>query len=246
MRMSDKGFTVIELLISMAIAGVVLTGIYDLVVSSSKFYLAQNAIVSMQADGRAAMDFIARELRSACSSSVCSSPVISTTTATNDTITFDRVEDTGYSEAGNGATTLNDPRKAWQGGMFVPSSTSTYMVRIVSGRGAGQSVAIAQNTATQLTLSAAWGVIPDATSFYVITISKRFTRTSATDNVLRYRIGGTAANNNPLAENITSHSFTLPNATAITITLTARTPHIDPIKKQYRYYTLTENIRMRN
>ena len=48
MPTSEKGFTVVELLISMAIVGVVLTGIYGLVVTSSKFYLAQNAIVAMQ------------------------------------------------------------------------------------------------------------------------------------------------------------------------------------------------------
>ena len=240
MLTSDKGFTVVELLISMAIVGVVLTGIYDLVVSSSKFYLAQNAIVAMQADGRAAMDFMARELRSAFAN-----PVVSTTTAANDTISFDRVEDTGYSSGGNSATTLNDLRKTWPGNTFEPSSSSDYMVRIIAGTGAGQARTINQNTATQLTISAAWGVIPDNTSFYIITINKGFTRTSATDNVLRYRIGATGANN-PLAENISSHSFQLSPPNIITITLTTRTVGIDPITKQYRYYTLTENVRRRN
>lgn len=240
MLTSDKGFTVVELLISMAIVGVVLAGIYDLVVSSSKFYLAQNAIVAMQADGRAAMDFMARELRS-----TFANPVVSTTAAANDTISFDRVEDTGYSSGGNSATTLNDLRKTWPGNTFEPSSSSAYMVRIIAGTGAGQARTINQNTATQLTISAGWGVIPDNTSFYTITINKGFTRTSATDNVLRYRIGATGANN-PLAENISSHAFQLSPPNIITITLTTRTVGIDPITKQYRYYTLTENVRRRN
>lgn len=242
MPTSDKGFTVVELLISMAIVGIVLTGIYGLVVSSSRFYLAQNSIVAMQADARAAMDFMTRELRSAYLT-----PTISTTIAANDTITFDRVEDTGYSSGGNNATTLNDVRKTWQGSMFEPSSSSAYIVRIIAGTGAGQPMrTINQNTATQLTVSAGWGVVPDETSFYVITMNKGFTRTSATDNVLRYRIGDTGANKNPLAENITLHSFQLSPPNIITITLTARTVSKDPITKQYREYTLTEDVRRRN
>jgi prepilin-type N-terminal cleavage/methylation domain-containing protein len=240
MPMSEKGFTVVELLISMAIVGVVLTGIYGLVVTSSKFYLAQNAVVAMHADGRAAMDFMVRELRSAMN------PVVSTTTASNDTIAFERVEDTGYSSGGNSATTLNDARKTWQGNMFEPSSSSAYMVRIIAGTGAGQDpLTINQNTTTRLTLSAGWGVIPDDTSFYVIIINKGFTRTSATDNVLRYRIGATGANN-PLAENITLHSFQLSPPNTITVTLTARTVGKDPITQQFREYTLSEDVRRRN
>jgi prepilin-type N-terminal cleavage/methylation domain-containing protein len=236
----EKGFTVIELLISMAIMGVVLTGIYGLAVTSSKFYLAQNAIVAMHADARAAMDFMVRELRSAYMN-----PVVSSTTASNDTIAFDRVEDTGYSSGGNNATTLNDAQKTWQGNMFEPSSSSAYIVRIIAGTGAGQVRAINQNTTTRLTLSAGWAVIPDDTSFYVITINKGFTRTSATDNVLRYRIGATGANN-PLAENITSLSFQTSPPNTITITLSARTVGKDPITKQFREYRLTEDVRRRN
>jgi prepilin-type N-terminal cleavage/methylation domain-containing protein len=240
MPSSDKGFSVVELLISMAIVSIVLTGIYSLVVTSSKSYLAQNAIVAMHADGRAAMDFMARELRSAYLN-----PVVSTTTTSNDTISFDRVEDTGYSSGGNGTQTLNDVRKTWQANMFIPSSSSAFMVRIIAGTGAGQVRTVNQNTATQLTVSANWGTTPNDTSFYVITMNKGFTRTSATDNVLRYRIGATG-NNNPLAENITAHSFQLSPPNMITITLTARTFSKDPITKQYREYTLTEDVRRRN
>jgi prepilin-type N-terminal cleavage/methylation domain-containing protein len=103
MLVSDKGFTIIELLIAMAIVSFVLTGIYSLAISSSQFYLSQNAIVEMQADGRAAMDFMARELRT-----VFGTPVISTTVSANDTISFDRVEDTSYSSGANTTTTLTD------------------------------------------------------------------------------------------------------------------------------------------
>jgi prepilin-type N-terminal cleavage/methylation domain-containing protein len=240
MFMSDKGYTIVEMLIGMAIVGIVVAGIYNLVISSSRTYLAQNATVEMQSDGRAAMDFLARELRQAFDN-----PTISTAYTANDTISFNRVEETGYSSGGNTATTLNDARKSWVAGNFVPSSTSSFIARIISGTGSGQVGTISNNSSTQLTLSQAWGTVPDATSVYVITINKGFTRTSASDNVLRYRIGMTGTNN-PLAENITSHSFSQPSPNTLRITLTARTSSPDPNTKQYRYYTLTEDVSIRN
>jgi prepilin-type N-terminal cleavage/methylation domain-containing protein len=244
MFMSDKGYTIVEMLIGMAIVSILIAGIYNLVISSSRTYLAQNAAVEMQSDGRAAMDFMARELRQAFGI-----PEISTITTADDTISFDRVEETGYSSGGNNATTLNDTRKLWAAGSFVPSSTSSFTVTIIRGTGTGQGQPISNNSSTQLTLSQAWGTVPDATSVYVITRKKTFTRTSPSDNVLRYRIGTTDALPNPLAENITSHSFSRPfpaSPNTFRITLTARTSSTDPNTKQYRYYTLTEDVSIRN
>jgi prepilin-type N-terminal cleavage/methylation domain-containing protein len=245
MLTSDKGFTLLELLIAMAIAGVVLTGMYDLLVTSSRIYLAQNAVVEMQADSRAAMDFLVRELRLACNKPPCTPPAISTNTAADDTISFDRVEDTGYS-SGGGPSTLNDSRKSWNPGEFDPSTESTYTVSIVSGTGSPQKRGISSNSSTQLTVSSPWGTTPDSTSLYVITRKKEFTRISASDNILRYRIG-VAGDPSQLAENITTHSFLQPNPTdPIRITLTGRTRAPDPVTKQYRTYTLTEEVTIRN
>jgi type IV pilus assembly protein PilW len=244
MLMCEKGYTIVESLIALAIVGIIIAGIYDLVVSSSRTYLAQNGTVEMQADGRAAMDFMTRELRQAFDN-----PTISTTTSAGDTISFNRVEDTGYSSGGNIDTTLNDTRKSWVTSSFEPSSTSSFTARIISGTGSGQVRTISNNSSTQLTLSQAWGTVPDATSVYVITMNKGFTRTSASDNVLRYRIGATG-DRQPLAENIMSHSFSQPflatNPSIFRITLTARTNSIDPNTKQYREYTLTEDVSIRN
>jgi prepilin-type N-terminal cleavage/methylation domain-containing protein len=237
---SEKGFGVIELLIAMAISGIVLAGIWNMATSSSRIYLAQNGIVQMQTDARVAMDFMSRELRLAIAN-----PIISTTVTTNDTITFERVEETGYSTGGNAALTLTDTGKVWQVGTFDPTSTSAFTVRIVSGMGNGQVRTLTGNSATQLATSQAWGIIPDTSSRYIITSNKRFTRTSGSDNVLRYRIGATGQNN-PLTENITNHSFSQPAPGTITITLTAKTYGLDPNTKQYRYYTLTESVRLRN
>ena len=236
---SEQGFTIIESLIAMAIVGIVLTGIHNLAISSSQLYVAQNAVVQMQADGRAAMEFMTRELRL-----LSGNPTISTTVTDNDTIRFNRVEDIGYA-SGWSATTLTDNRKAWQPGAFDPSQTSAFTLTIVNGTGSGQARSITGNSATQLTVGQDWGITPDASSRYIITSDKRFARTSATDNILRYRIGATG-DNNPLAENITYLRFLQPDPNSITIELTARTKDIDPIKKQYRYYNLSETVRRRN
>jgi Tfp pilus assembly protein PilW len=240
MRMNDHGLTVVELLISITFLMVVLGGIYTVFVSANKAFLAQNTLVEMQADTRAAMEFMVRELRLAYGT-----VTISTTVTANDTISFDRVEETGYSSGGNSSATLNDSRKAWQADEFAPVSTSAYTVRIIAGTGVGQARTIQSNTATQLTVSAAWGTIPDATSLYLITRQKAFTRTSTADNVLRYRIGAGGANQ-PLAENISAHSFTQPDANTITIALTGRTRALDPRSGEYRHYTITETVRRRN
>jgi Tfp pilus assembly protein PilW len=94
----------------------------------------------MQADGRAAMDFMTRELRTAFGT-----PVVA-----NNTISFDRVEDTGYSSGGNTPTTLNAVGKNWQGSMFKFSENAPYTVRIIAGTGAGQARTIEQNTSAHV------------------------------------------------------------------------------------------------
>src|SRR5712691_2400339 len=103
----ERGFTVTELLIAIAIVSVALAGAFNAFISSSKRLILQNEIVEMQTDARAAMDFMVRELRLAYGT-----PTISTTTTTNDTITFSRIEDSGYVSSSS-ATTLTDTRKTW-------------------------------------------------------------------------------------------------------------------------------------
>ena len=61
------------------------------------------------------------------------------------------------------STTLTDSTEAWPVNRW-----SNYAVRILSGTGAGQVVAIASNTATALTIVGNWQVTPDTTSVYVI------------------------------------------------------------------------------
>jgi prepilin-type N-terminal cleavage/methylation domain-containing protein len=232
---SEQGFTVNELLVAVAIFSVVLAEAYNAFLSSSQRLMLQNELVEMQTDARAAMNFMVQELRLAFGT-----PSITTTMTTNDTITFDRLEDAGYSSGGNTITTLHDTRKTWSASSF----TTSYTVRIISGTGAGQARSINVNTSTQLTVSSAWETPPDSSSFYVITRKKAFTRTSTSDNVLRYTAGGSV--NQPLANLITSHTFSQPDANTISITLTAQTKNVDPNTQQKRQYTLTETVLRRN
>jgi prepilin-type N-terminal cleavage/methylation domain-containing protein len=232
---SEQGFTVNELLVAVAIFSVVLAEAYNAFLSSSQRLMLQNEFVEMQTDARAAMNFMVQELRLAFGT-----PSITTTMTTNDTITFDRLEDAGYSSGGNTITTLHDTRKTWSASNF----TTSYTVRIISGTGAGQTRSISANTSTQLTVSSAWETPPDSSSFYVITRKKAFTRTSTSDNVLRYTAGGSV--NQPLANLITSHTFSQPDANTISITLTAQTRNIDPNTQQKRQYTLNETVLRRN
>ena len=243
---AEQGVTVIELLISMAIVSVALAGAYNAFLSASKRLVLQNGIVEMQADARAAMDFMVRELRLAYGT-----PSITTTVTTNDTITFNRLEDAGYSSASstvNTRTTLQDTTKTWPTGD--DGFNTYYTVRIVSGTGsitvADQAPhSISSNTSTQLTIAETWNTIPDTSSRYVITRHRAFMRTSASDNVLRYTVGGSV--NRALAELITSHAFSQPpGANTIGITLTAQTRNVDPNTRQRRQSTLTETVQLRN
>ena len=232
---SEQGLTVNELLLAVAIVSVLSAEAYNALVSSSQRLVLQNGIIEMQTDARAAMDFMVRELRLAFGP-----PTISTTVTTNDTITFDRLEDAGYSSGSNTITTLNDTRKTWSSSNF----TTSYTVGIISGTGAGQARSISAHTSTRLTVSSPWDTPPDSSSVYVITRRKAFTRTSASDNVLRYTAGGSV--NQPLADLITSHTFSQPDAHTIGITLTAQTRNVDPKTGQKRQYILTETVLRRN
>jgi len=234
---SETAFSHVELLIALAISGILFAGMFELYLSSASGSLIQNETVQMQADARAAMTLMAQDLRQ-----LYGSATVSTTLTPNDTLSLTRLEDSGYSSGGNTAFTLNDTLKSWTTSSFAPSSAGTYSVQIVGGTGTGQTNPINGNTASQLSLSTGWGTLPDATSLYVITRSKTLTRTA--DNMLRSSpAGGRSA---VLAANITSLSFSQLNASTISITEAARTRVPDPRTQRYVYYTLTQSVTKRN
>jgi len=234
---SETAFSHVELLIALAISGILFTGMFELYLSSASGSLIQNETVQMQADARAAMTLMAQDLRQ-----LYGSATVSTTLTPNDTLSFTRLEDSGYSSGGNTAFTLNDTLKSWTTSSFAPSSAGTYSVQIVGGTGTGQTNPISGNTASQLSLSTGWGTLPDATSLYVITRSKTLTRTA--DNMLRsITAGGSSL---LLASNIMSLSFAQPDPNSITIDVTARTSVQDPRTQSFVYYSLSKMVVKRN
>jgi len=64
-KLPCNGFTLVELLVAMVLAGVVMAGIYSAYYSQQKSHLAQEQVAAMQQNLRAAMYFMERELRMA-------------------------------------------------------------------------------------------------------------------------------------------------------------------------------------
>ncbi len=62
---SDKGFTLIEILVAVAISGIVMAGIYSAYYSQQRSYEVQEQQVAIQQNLRAAMYFLEREIRMA-------------------------------------------------------------------------------------------------------------------------------------------------------------------------------------
>jgi type IV pilus assembly protein PilW len=64
-KSNRKGFTLVELLIAMAISGIVAGAIFTAFQSQQKSYLIQDQVAEMQQNIRAAMDIMVREIRMA-------------------------------------------------------------------------------------------------------------------------------------------------------------------------------------
>lgn len=59
------GFTLVELLVVIAVFSIVMTGIYSIFVRSNRVYLSQEEIVAAQQEARSALDILGREIRMA-------------------------------------------------------------------------------------------------------------------------------------------------------------------------------------
>ncbi|CAK8714086.1 Type IV pilus assembly protein PilW [Candidatus Electrothrix gigas] len=90
-RLKDKGFTLVEIMVSMAISSLVIAGIYGVYTIQQRSYTVQEQVSEMQQRIRSALDFMTRNIRMAGydPSGVCSSDFI---TANEDTLVFDVCE----------------------------------------------------------------------------------------------------------------------------------------------------------
>jgi prepilin-type N-terminal cleavage/methylation domain-containing protein len=89
---NKKGFSLIELLIGMALMGVVLTAVYQLFISVNRSQAAQDLEVEMQQNARSAADFVVREMRNINSPS-CLDNTTTACSPTSDKITFTSMAD---------------------------------------------------------------------------------------------------------------------------------------------------------
>lgn len=64
-RKEEMGFTMVELLVTLVLTGVVMAAVYTSFASQQKVYLAQDDVAAMQQDLRAAMDVMVSEIRMA-------------------------------------------------------------------------------------------------------------------------------------------------------------------------------------
>lgn len=87
----------------------------------------------------------------------------------------------GTATAG-GASTIDNSSKAW-----ATNQWANLQIRITAGTGAGQIRTIASNTATSITVSAAWTTQPDATSQYSIEGNDNFVYYMGNNAVTLYR-----------------------------------------------------------
>ena len=65
LKNSERGFSLIELLIALAVTSILLVGIFNIFLSQHKAYTSQDQIVEMQENVRAAMDIMSRDIRMA-------------------------------------------------------------------------------------------------------------------------------------------------------------------------------------
>jgi prepilin-type N-terminal cleavage/methylation domain-containing protein len=60
-----QGFTLVELLVVLALVSIVMAGIYSVFVRSNRVYISQEEVVAAQQEARSALDIIGREIRMA-------------------------------------------------------------------------------------------------------------------------------------------------------------------------------------
>ncbi|MCX5885420.1 MAG: prepilin-type N-terminal cleavage/methylation domain-containing protein, partial [Proteobacteria bacterium] len=58
----EKGFTLVELLVAMAISGIVVAAVYTAFVTQQKSYTVQDQVAETQQNARVGLDLIAREV----------------------------------------------------------------------------------------------------------------------------------------------------------------------------------------
>lgn len=108
MQRQEGGFTLIEVFVSLAIMGLILTSVYALFIGQSKSYTAQQEVIRLLRDSQNTMGILAKDLRMAGYGVPVAASRITAATGTSLTISgnFRRVSTILSSTAGSGQGTL--------------------------------------------------------------------------------------------------------------------------------------------
>lgn len=119
MRLTNNGFTLVELLIAMAVSSIIMTGVYSAFKTQQDSYLAQEQVAEMQQNIRAGLYLMVSEIRMA-GYDPTSSAGSGITVASSGQISFT------LDENGDGDT--SDPNEAFDYGFTPATSNSNYDV----------------------------------------------------------------------------------------------------------------------
>ncbi len=100
-RKTSNGFTLVELMITVAISGVIIAAIYSAYITQQRIYLAQEQVAEMQQNIRAAINMMAREIRMAgCDPTRAAGAGITTASVGQISFTQDTNGDTDTTDSG--------------------------------------------------------------------------------------------------------------------------------------------------
>jgi type IV pilus assembly protein PilW len=142
--LSEKGFTIVEILVAVAISGIVMAGVYSSYSFQQKSYVIQESVAGAQQNLRSALYFMEREIRMAgCNPTEKGIFGFSAATATNLQFTEDISDDPADDDDGDGNGD-DDPD-----GILQPREDITYthnvanltLTRQTAGGGGAQVVA---------------------------------------------------------------------------------------------------------
>ncbi len=115
--MSNQGFTLLELVVAMALVGIIMAGVYATYFSQQKSYLVQDQVAAMQQNLRAGMFYMERDIRMAGldpTGTTDSGVITATANSVNFTMDFDgdggigADEDITYSLKDSNGDGIND------------------------------------------------------------------------------------------------------------------------------------------
>jgi len=87
-RRQKDGFTLVELMVALALSGLVIAAVYKTLSSQQRVYTAQEQVVSTQQELRAGMEYVVRDLRMAGYNPHSIESTFGVSAADDDTITF--------------------------------------------------------------------------------------------------------------------------------------------------------------